>query len=274
MRTRARVPPCPATPSARCSASPRSANRTVRRSAASSTAVRPDWRSPSADIQHELDRRKPGTSRHVTQRREPDTVEILSGVFEGRTTGTPIALLIRNEDARSKDYAEIADTLSSRSRRLHVLAEVRHSRLSRRRPAVGARNGGARRRRRDRAQVAARALRRAHSRPPRAARPATRSRSKAGKHVDDEPVLRRQRDDGRASSRRSWTRCASRATRSARASTVVAMRRAGRLGRAGLRQARCRHRARDDEHQRGEGRGDRRRLRERRADAAPSTPTR
>jgi len=64
----------------------------------------------AADIQHDLDRRKPGTSRHVTQRRESDTVEILSGVFEGLTTGTPIALLIRNEDARSKDYAAIADT--------------------------------------------------------------------------------------------------------------------------------------------------------------------
>jgi chorismate synthase len=64
----------------------------------------------AADIQRELDRRKPGTSRHVTQRRESDTVEILSGVFEGHTTGTPIALLIRNEDARSKDYASIADT--------------------------------------------------------------------------------------------------------------------------------------------------------------------
>jgi chorismate synthase len=63
-----------------------------------------------ADIQRELDRRRPGTSRHVTQRREPDTVEILSGVFEGRTTGTPIALLIRNQDARSKDYASIAST--------------------------------------------------------------------------------------------------------------------------------------------------------------------
>ncbi len=63
-----------------------------------------------ADIQRELDRRKPGTSRHVTQRREPDTVEILSGTFEGRTTGTPIALLIRNEDQRSRDYANIADT--------------------------------------------------------------------------------------------------------------------------------------------------------------------
>jgi len=63
-----------------------------------------------ADIQHELDRRRPGTSRHVTQRREPDTVEILSGVFEGHTTGTPIALVIRNVDSRSKDYANIADT--------------------------------------------------------------------------------------------------------------------------------------------------------------------
>jgi chorismate synthase len=63
-----------------------------------------------ADIQRELDRRKPGTSRHVTQRRESDGVEILSGVFEGRTTGTPIALLIRNEDQRSRDYAAIAET--------------------------------------------------------------------------------------------------------------------------------------------------------------------
>jgi len=62
------------------------------------------------DIQGELDRRKPGTSRHVTQRRESDTVEILSGVFEGKTTGAPIALLIRNEDQRSKDYGNIAET--------------------------------------------------------------------------------------------------------------------------------------------------------------------
>src|SRR5438874_329149 len=64
----------------------------------------------AADIQSDLDRRKPGTSRHVTQRHESDTVEILSGVFEGRTTGTPIALLIRNEDARSRDYSNIADS--------------------------------------------------------------------------------------------------------------------------------------------------------------------
>jgi chorismate synthase len=62
------------------------------------------------DIQRDLDRRKPGTSRHVTQRREADRVEILSGVFEGRTTGTPIALVIRNEDARSQDYGNLATT--------------------------------------------------------------------------------------------------------------------------------------------------------------------
>jgi chorismate synthase len=63
-----------------------------------------------ADIQPDLDRRKPGTSRHVTQRREDDLVEILSGVYEGKTTGTPIALLIRNVDQRSKDYAKIANS--------------------------------------------------------------------------------------------------------------------------------------------------------------------
>ena len=63
-----------------------------------------------ADIQHDLDRRRPGTSRHVTQRNEPDAVEILSGVYEGQTTGTPICLLIKNTDQRSKDYGTILDT--------------------------------------------------------------------------------------------------------------------------------------------------------------------
>jgi chorismate synthase len=62
------------------------------------------------DLQPDLDRRKPGTSRHVTQRRESDRVEILSGVLDGTTTGTPIALLIRNEDQRSKDYDDLLDT--------------------------------------------------------------------------------------------------------------------------------------------------------------------
>jgi len=60
------------------------------------------------DLQSDLDRRKPGQSRHTTQRRESDRVQILSGVFEGRTTGTPIGLIIHNEDQRSKDYSEIA----------------------------------------------------------------------------------------------------------------------------------------------------------------------
>ncbi len=62
-----------------------------------------------ADIQFWLDRRKPGQSRHTTQRQEPDTVEILSGVFEGQTTGTPIGLLIHNVDQKSKDYGEIKE---------------------------------------------------------------------------------------------------------------------------------------------------------------------
>lgn len=62
------------------------------------------------DLQADLDRRKPGTSRHVTQRKESDTVEILSGVFEGKTTGAPIGFLIRNEDQRSQDYSKIAET--------------------------------------------------------------------------------------------------------------------------------------------------------------------
>ncbi|MFZ3286944.1 MAG: chorismate synthase [Telluria sp.] len=63
-----------------------------------------------ADIQPDMDRRKPGTSRHVTQRQESDTVEILSGAYQGMTTGTPIMLLIRNEDQRSKDYGNIVES--------------------------------------------------------------------------------------------------------------------------------------------------------------------
>ncbi len=62
-----------------------------------------------SDIQVELDRRRPGQSNITTQRQETDRVEILSGVFEGQTTGAPIALLIRNEDAKSKDYTKIKD---------------------------------------------------------------------------------------------------------------------------------------------------------------------
>src|SRR5437016_13024303 len=60
-----------------------------------------------ADIQVELERRRPGKTRHTTQRREPDRVQILSGVFEGKTTGAPIGMLIQNVDARSKDYEKL-----------------------------------------------------------------------------------------------------------------------------------------------------------------------
>ncbi len=62
-----------------------------------------------ADIQRDLDRRRPGRSRHTTQRNEPDQVQILSGTFEGKTTGTPIGLVIENRDQRSKDYGDIKD---------------------------------------------------------------------------------------------------------------------------------------------------------------------
>ena len=67
----------------------------------------PELELSEEDIQPDLDRRKPGTSRYTTARREDDKVQILSGVFEGRTTGTPIALLIRNTDQRSGDYSKI-----------------------------------------------------------------------------------------------------------------------------------------------------------------------
>src|SRR3569623_2422599 len=63
----------------------------------------------ASDIRRELDRRKPGTSRHTTQRREPDEVRILSGVIEGKTTGTPIGLVIYNDAQRSKDYGKLAE---------------------------------------------------------------------------------------------------------------------------------------------------------------------
>ena len=142
-----------------------------------------------ADIQRELDRRQPGTSRHVTQRREPDTVEILSGVFEGRTTGTPIALLIRNEDSRSKDYANIADTFRPGHADYTYWQKY----------GIRDYRGGGRQSARETAvRVAAgaiakkwlrRALRRAHSRPPDAARPERRFRSRTGTHVDANPFF-------------------------------------------------------------------------------------
>ena len=75
-------------------------------------------------IQPFLDRRKPGQSRFVTQRRETDQVKILSGTFEGRTTGTPVMLLIENTDQRSKDYSEIAEKLSAWTCRLYIRSKI------------------------------------------------------------------------------------------------------------------------------------------------------
>ena len=88
--------------------SPPGARATAPPSAASSTARRRAFALSEADIQPFLDKRRPGQSKFTTQRQEPDQVKILSGVYEGKTTGTPISLLIENTDQRSKDYANIA----------------------------------------------------------------------------------------------------------------------------------------------------------------------
>jgi chorismate synthase len=114
-----------------------------------------------ADIQPELDRRRPGTSRHVTQRNEPDAVEILSGVYEGKTTGTPICLLIRNTDQRSKDYGNIVQSF----RPGHADYTYWHKygiRDPRRRPQLGPPDGAHGGRRRRGPQVAGRTLRHCH----------------------------------------------------------------------------------------------------------------
>ena len=136
-----RRPPCPATPSAHLF---RVTNFGESHGPAIGCVIDgcpPGMALAEADIQPDLDRRRPGTSRHVTQRNEPDAVEILSGVYEGQTTGTPICLLIRNTDQRSKDYGNIARHLPPRPRRLHLLAQVRPARPARRRPLVGAADG-------------------------------------------------------------------------------------------------------------------------------------
>ena len=119
------------------------------------------------DIQRDVERRRSGTSKYTSQRREPDRVRILSGVFEGRTTGTPIGLLVENTDQRSYDYEKIKDRFRPGPRRLHLPAEVRLPRLPRRRPFVGARDRDARCGRRHRAQVPGREGHR-HLRLPRA----------------------------------------------------------------------------------------------------------
>ena len=108
------------------------------------------------DIQHWLDRRKPGQSKFTTQRQEPDRVQILSGMFEGVTTGTPVSLLIRNEDQRSQGLWRDQGPVPAGPRRLHLRCEIWPSRLSRRRPLERARDRIQGRGRRHRAQGAGR----------------------------------------------------------------------------------------------------------------------
>ncbi len=218
----------------------------------------------AADIQRDLDRRKPGTSRHVTQRRESDTVEILSGVFEGRTTGTPIALLIRNEDARSKDYAAIADTFRPGHAdyaywQKYGIRDYRGGgRASARETAVRVAAGAiARKWLGERYGVAIRGhLVQLGPKPIPFEDWSARRR---------ESVLRRECDH-RAGARSVHGRAAQVRRLLRREDHRRRERRAGRVGRARLRSARRRPRAGDDGDQRREGRGDRRRVREHRAE--------
>ena len=86
----------------------------------------------ASDLQPDLDRRKPGQSRYTTQRKEDDEVKILSGVFEGKTTGASIGMMIENKDQKSKDYSNIKDLFQTFSCRLYLSPEVWRARLSRR----------------------------------------------------------------------------------------------------------------------------------------------
>ena len=190
-----------------------------------------------------MDRRKPGSSRHVTQRRETDTVEILSGVYEGRTTGTAIGFLVRNEDQRSKDYSAIAEKFRPGHADYTYWQKYGIRDRARRRPRLGARDGGARGRRRDREEMAEGALRGPDPRLSGAARPHHDSRSSPGTTVDANPFFAADREvvpeleKFMDQLRESGDSCGARVN-------VVAQRRAGGLGRAGVRPARRRHRGR------------------------------
>ena len=225
-----------------------------------------------ADIQPDLDRRRPGTSRHVTQRNEPDTVEILSGVYEGLTTGTPICLLIRNTDQRSKDYGNLLDTFRPGHAdytywHKYGLRDPRgggraSARLTA--PMVGA---GA---------VARKWLREQYGTQFRGCMTADRRDRDPVRGLASTCRTTRSSPPTPSASPHSklrWTRCARPAIRCGARIRVDGVERAGRPGRAAVRQARRRHRLRDDGHQRRQGRRDRRRLRERRAARQRRTAT-
>ena len=216
-----------------------------------------------ADIQHWLDRRRPGQSRYTTQRREPDEVKILSGVFEGQTTGTPIQLMIENVDQRSRDYRNIAD----RFRPGH--ADYTYWKKYGIRDYRG---GGRASARETASRVAAGAVARKVLGPgdhdPRRAGADRAARDRPRRLGLDggrgKPVLvpgpRGGGALGRLSRRRAQSRLVGRRGHRDRRS-----RRAGRARRAGLRQARRRSGPRDDDDQRGQGGRDRRRVRRGRA---------
>ena len=185
-------------------------------------AIAPD------DFRHDLDRRATGRTRHTSQRHEADEVEILSGVYEGRTTGTPIALLIRNTDARSKDYAKIAEQF-----RPGHADYTYWQKYGIRDPRGGGRSSARETTMRVAAAVIAKKWLREHFGvrvrgylsqigDDRAARHSTGTRSRTIRSSG--PTPRRW-----PSSSATWTRCASPAIRSARASTwsPTACRRAG-----------------------------------------------
>ena len=221
----------------------------------------------AADIQPWLDKRRPGQSRFTTQRREPDTVKILSGTFadeSGAAGHDRHADRAADRECRPALEGLFGDQghIPARPRRLHLRCEIRHPRLSRRRARVGARDGGAGRGRRDRPQDRAR-----HDRARRAGadRPAQhRPRALGLGEVDRNPFF--CPDAGAVATFERIPRRRPQAGLLGRRRDRGGGRgRAAGPGRAGLRQARCRSRRRADEHQRRQGRRDRRRLCGRRA---------
>ncbi len=215
-----------------------------------------------ADIQVWMEKRRPGQSRFVTQRQEPDTVRILSGVFEGVTTGTPIALHIDNVDQRSRDYSEIKDKFRPSHADYTYFKKY----------GVRDYRGGGRQSARETAvRVAAGAIARKilgdgvkHPRRRGAARqPEDRPRQMGlGGHRRQSLLV--PGPPGRAGLGRLSRRRAQARQLVWRGDRSGGLRHRRRAGRSGLRQARCRPRQGADEHQCGEGRRDRRRLRHRR----------
>ena len=170
-----------------------------------------------ADLQGDVDRRRTGTSQFVSQRNEGDEVKILSGVFEGKTTGTRDRHPHREHRRALARLREDQGSLPAGSRRLHLPAEIRLSRLPRRWPLVGARNRHARRGRRHRAQISRRAAGREHQRipePDRLAHHRSRSIRKRPTTIRSSVRIRR----ACRSSKSSCGRSAARAIRSARKS--------------------------------------------------------